>query len=310
MPLFAACPSCNQTCQIPEEALGKVARCPKCSKPFSVYQKALPAPHIPAKPEPARSPISQLPLDEPVTVRPRQVVDTAYGLQQHKTVVNLTVPAQASNSFGIASLVVGVMSFFVCWIPVAGFIVAGLGLALGFVGFFIGVFKDGRALGFAVGGIVLSGLGLLPSLLFMVLVGGPAVARVQEAQARTERQQQLAEAADKSPAFIVSVKQALLDWHDNPVVAGAKYKNVWLQVSGQILHIAELGSGVEVVLYEPDRGDFAFQHDHVRCRFRDAADVVLLKTGQQVSIVGHFLQRQTNFSGQDLVLEVCHVAEH
>jgi tRNA_anti-like len=258
-----------------------------------------------------------MPERDRVAVRPSQTLETTQGLQQHKTVVNVIVPSQGSNSFGIASLVVGVLSFFVCWIPIAGFIVAGLGFALGCVGFFVGALKEGRGLGFAIAGIVLSGVGLLPSLFFMLLIGGSAASRVQDAKAKAGINQEIANsplsavgnADDKPPAFIVGVKQALREWQDNQVVASAKYKNAWIEISGHILQIAELKDGVEVILYEPGKGAFVLQHDHVRCRFARAADVADLKTGQQVSIQGRFLERQSNFGATDLVLESCCITQ-
>ncbi len=79
---------------------------------------------------------------------------------------------QASHSLGIASLVVGVLSFFLCWIPFIGVVVSGLGLFLGAVGLFLATVRRGSGLGYSIAGVGLSGLSLTICLAWTLTLQG------------------------------------------------------------------------------------------------------------------------------------------
>lgn len=69
-------------------------------------------------------------------------------------------PSHVAHSMGIASLVVGVLSFFICWLPFIGASVSGLGMLLGLVGVTVACARHGSGLGFSVAGFCLSALTL------------------------------------------------------------------------------------------------------------------------------------------------------
>jgi hypothetical protein len=59
---------------------------------------------------------------------------------------------------GIAAMVVGVLSFFVCWLPGVGLAVSALGLLLGLSALALAIIRRGSGVGFAIAGSGLSAL--------------------------------------------------------------------------------------------------------------------------------------------------------
>jgi hypothetical protein len=79
-------------------------------------------------------------------------------------------PSRAAHSLGIAALVIGVLSFFVCWIPFLGVAVSGLGLLLGLGGLVLAVVRRGSGVGFSIAGSGLSALSLVICLVWTFAV--------------------------------------------------------------------------------------------------------------------------------------------
>ncbi len=74
---------------------------------------------------------------------------------------------RASPSLGISSLVLGVVTFVTCWIPLVGILsipMAGLGFLLGIAGLVGSVKRQGRGIGFAIAGSATCLLALVVSL--------------------------------------------------------------------------------------------------------------------------------------------------
>ncbi len=67
---------------------------------------------------------------------------------------------------GIAALVIGVLSFFICWIPFVGVAVSGLGLLLGLGGLVLAIVRRGSGIGFSIAGSGLSSLSLVICLVW------------------------------------------------------------------------------------------------------------------------------------------------
>jgi len=73
--------------------------------------------------------------------------------------VQVTQPSKASHSLGIASLVLGIIAFLICWIPFLGLIglpLSLLGILLGGIGLLIALFRKGSGIGFPIAGTALS----------------------------------------------------------------------------------------------------------------------------------------------------------
>jgi len=79
------------------------------------------------------------------------------------TAVNVLLPRRGS-SLGIAALVLGVLAFLFCWIPLLGAItlpLSGLGALLGVIGIVIALTRKGAGIGFPIAGTAVSVLALV-----------------------------------------------------------------------------------------------------------------------------------------------------
>ncbi|MEJ7593291.1 MAG: hypothetical protein WKF77_17240 [Planctomycetaceae bacterium] len=72
-----------------------------------------------------------------------------------------------ASSLGISSLILGMFSFLICWLPGIGQVVSGLGLLLGLTGLYSAIGRQGTGIGYAISGSVLNGLALLIGLLLI-----------------------------------------------------------------------------------------------------------------------------------------------
>jgi hypothetical protein len=106
-------------------------------------------------------------------------------------------PSSAAHSLGIAALVIGVLSFFVCWIPFLGIAVSGLGLLLGLGGLVLAIVRRGSGVGFSIAGSGLSALSLVICLIWTFALSS-AFKAVDDAVAKQNRTNQSA-VSDSNP---------------------------------------------------------------------------------------------------------------
>lgn len=139
---------------VPPEAGGRSGKCPACGEkvriPLTAFANAVDkTPSLPPDLVPAAHPSSAAEL-QPAhfvidtravrTVRPRHV-------------------ARASHSLGIASMVLGILGFMVCWVPLLGLVglpLSGLGVLLGTIGLATAIARGGIGIGFPIGGLAIS----------------------------------------------------------------------------------------------------------------------------------------------------------
>jgi hypothetical protein len=90
---------------------------------------------------------------------------------------------------GIAALVIGVFSFFICWVPFLGIVVSGLGLLLGLGGLVLAIVRRGSGIGFSVAGSGLSAVSLLICLVWTLALSSAfkATDDAVASQSRTNR---------------------------------------------------------------------------------------------------------------------------
>ncbi len=84
----------------------------------------------------------------------------------HNPTVNVNLPRRGS-SLGIASLVLGVIAFTICWIPLLGMLgipLSGLGLLLGIVGLIVAATRKGSGIGFPIAGALTCGISLVVAI--------------------------------------------------------------------------------------------------------------------------------------------------
>ncbi len=179
MPMRVVCPSCTSKLRAADNMAGRKTKCPKCgtvfeipmsdretAEPFPVEQPSQPAKRaqsftVPPKSSPAPSPG---PPEDDIGF------DASSGrrLSAAAAISNTIVvhpSSRAAHSLGIAALVVGLLSFFVCWIPFVGIPVSSLGLILGLSSFVLAIARRGTGIGFSIAG---SGLSILSLVICLV----------------------------------------------------------------------------------------------------------------------------------------------
>lgn len=224
--LQCKCDHCDKKLKVKDELAGKRIRCPQCKEIFLV-PKSLEAtpPASPKAPRPASLPPKkptlpavipeersegslddfsddylepQLPApsrrnkvyrDDPYQTVPPQVQQI-----QIQPISNVQVNVRnshSSNSLGISSLILGLLSFVICWMPIFGQLISGLGLLLGVVGFIIAIVRGGTGIGYAISGAALNGLSLLVGSVFISALGATAdqLSRVGNANNRADAPQ-------------------------------------------------------------------------------------------------------------------------
>jgi len=80
--------------------------------------------------------------------------------------VTVEQSSRAAHSLGIASLVLGIFSFCVCWMPLIAPFLSGTALLLGVTGIVIAVVRKGSGLGFSIAGVAVSAASVCVGLLF------------------------------------------------------------------------------------------------------------------------------------------------
>ena len=76
-------------------------------------------------------------------------------------------PQKPMNGVGLAGMIVGILSYIFCWVPVLDFILGLVGVILSGVG--MSRKANYRLNGFAVAGLVLSIIGLFIGLIYMIV---------------------------------------------------------------------------------------------------------------------------------------------
>lgn len=89
--------------------------------------------------------------------------------------VNIAPPRRGS-SLGVASLILGIIAFLICWIPIVSLIgvpLSALGLVLGLIGLPVALSRRGASVGYPIAGIAVCGLALFIAIsMTTLLVGG------------------------------------------------------------------------------------------------------------------------------------------
>lgn len=173
-----ACPDCGKKFKVEDKAAGRKAICPDCGKKFQI---PTPKPKAPTPPVPKKS---QLVVEEqpPVPIKRREVVSTEViqAAPVSAVQVNVAQPSKAAHSLGIASVILGILAFLICWIPLIGLVgipLSGLGLLLGIVGIVLAAIRRDHGIGFPIAVTAISLLAIVITL-SMTLVIGTAVTAV------------------------------------------------------------------------------------------------------------------------------------
>lgn len=141
------CPSCGKSYKLKDEAEGRLANC-QCGKQFRVVAVRQAELMAPAPQE--LQPVPRFREEAAQPAAPATFIQ-----------VNQPRESRAAHSLGVSSLVLGILSFFVCWVPVINFVLGGVALSLGVGGVLLSVFRRGSGLGYCIAGIAVSSLVIL-----------------------------------------------------------------------------------------------------------------------------------------------------
>lgn len=213
MPIPVVCPTCATKLRAPDNMAGRNAKCPKCGTAVAVPSPVQQVPEF-AHPEPPLQPVKRV---ESPDVRPKPPfppvpTEDDFDLESclrrrlsAAAAVSNTVivqqPSRAAHSLGVAALVIGVLAFFVCWIPFLGIAVSGLGLLLGLAGLALAIVRRGSGVGFSIAGSSLSTLSLIICLIWTAALSSaftPGEAAVAE-HGRTNHRDASDQNRDKAP---------------------------------------------------------------------------------------------------------------
>ncbi|MEQ8852905.1 DUF5067 domain-containing protein [Gimesia sp.] len=109
--------------------------------------------------------------------------------------MNIKQESRAANSMGIASVILGILAFLLCWIPfvnILAFVLGSISALMAVIGIFLGISRNGSGIGYSIAGGALSAIALFFSAGFFLALFG-SVAAVSQAvdtanQARERRQ--------------------------------------------------------------------------------------------------------------------------
>lgn len=171
------CPHCNSETPINPNVIGQTGNCPHCGKSVTITDETVTNETPPGDLLAAPTPTMRQPPSVGYKHAPTTNIYTPAG---QPSAVQINVQnTQSSNSLGIASLILAICSFFICWLPFINITISGLALLLGVAAFLLSATRRGSGIGYGVAGIALSGTSLLLGIFFMLALGGAGEAMNQ-----------------------------------------------------------------------------------------------------------------------------------
>lgn len=184
------CAVCEGKCS------SNLSACPHCGHALSANPSDDIVPTQAAKPaRRAQQPMAGVAVSAPVVTPHR----TESGHYAGAPVINVALPRRGS-SLGVASMVLGVLAFLICWIPIVNLIgapLAALGLLLGAVGFLVALTRGGSGIGSPIAGAAICGMALFVTI---TITGAMATGAKAMSERAKEFKQKMQEEQDRIEA--------------------------------------------------------------------------------------------------------------
>lgn len=161
------CPECKKSLRVRPQLAGQVGKCTGCGVKITVPSinetKSAKVPqgesgiNKQSQGQISPPPLDHARIDTPSTQETKQI-------QQGSSSV--------SDGLGLSSLIVGILSFFVCWVPFVNFGLGGLGFLLGIAGLARALQGRGHGIGYSIAGTAVSSISFLVGILYLTLFAG------------------------------------------------------------------------------------------------------------------------------------------
>jgi hypothetical protein len=188
------CGKCGKHVRVRDDAAGKRGRCPQCGAVLSfpgaengVSLRKSEEPTEATQPSrPAHQSSAQgMPAPQPAPLESGHVAQALS--------VNVHLPKRTS-SLGVVSLILGVVAFLFCWVPVLGILslpLSALGVLLAAIGLGIALVRRGSGIGWPIGGGAVSVLALAIGVAQVAVIGSCAEAITKSSEQGTRTNQQV-----------------------------------------------------------------------------------------------------------------------
>jgi hypothetical protein len=159
-----------------------------------------------------------------------------------------------SNSLGVASLIIGVLAFLVCWIPFVNFMSILLGL-IGFIlagiGLVVSMSRQGASIGYPIAGLAINGIAGGVAIVMLSLIGSA----VNEVSKEAERSRtNYSERSSVRPSTVLNSSRGTVTKDEfDRIEDGMSYAQVKgiIGADGEILSQSSI-AGISTVMYKWD----------------------------------------------------------
>jgi hypothetical protein len=324
MSIAVACPSCGSKLKVLDKYAGQRIKCPDCGKPLSVPEASLEEnvkAFITTEPPSLRDAVARKNASRSEDDYGEELEDRRQRSGDSGRLQPTVHVSIASHSLGIASLVLGVLAFVFSVIPCFGIVslpVSGLGLLLGVAGGVVCFMRKGSGIGYPIAGAPVNLLALVIAGFWLGLISN-ASKKVDEALKERGTAKQSFNPAENSPTptaahpeisparptVRMTSDQLLSQYAANEVAASRKFNDQWIEVSGGVLEIRQVGNDGSSAVVLRNINEHLYTR-HVACYFSaKSRDVERLTKGGFVRVVGKCSMHTTNY----VALDDCRVTE-
>ncbi len=212
------CPHCDRPMRVADQAAGKTGTCKGCGNKVKVPGSAsLPveAPVLVATPQPVHEHPPIINTGPPVAVQ-----------------VNVPQKSQAAHSLGVGAVILGILAFLICWIPLVNFVslpMAGIGLLMAVIGVAVALTRRGSGMGYPIAGATICGFAITVALFVNYVVGSTLVAIDEAISEASETNQVPVRTTEESdPPTVIEAT--------DPNQAGTKPSNEWADGFAGVKH--------------------------------------------------------------------------
>ncbi len=247
------CPYCGNGIKVNDSAAGKSGKCNQCGEKVRVPEATQ---IIRNTPEIVRSQEVPSHYQNPQPVPYQQPPQIA----SPNVSVNIQQESRAANSMGIASVILGVLAFLLCWIPfvnILAFILGSISALLAVIGLFLGISRKGSGIGYSIAGGALSAIALFFSVGFFLALFGSAAA-VSQAVDAANQERIKRQAMGNAPAVVAEGNEpkqaapAIMNQENKPA---DKWVGTGLVATAGDVTVEIMGTDINTVQFLDFRGE-------------------------------------------------------